>query len=268
MATSAGSLVRAAALAAGLTLGSVAAAWAQQPLASPPPTPQLMARYDFHLSAAALASDDQRFAWDTHWGGDFDLVDYVGGRLIFLVDYQAVLGDEFRPFDPHQGNYLLAVAGSARAGATEIAGVFHHVSRHLSDRPKRQSVAWNAVVGRVLRRFDIGEGSIDVRADVGKVVAIAFVDYTWLGVAEVTVRQPIAPHAAVYGRVFGETFGTDPSVADRGRQQGGRVEAGVRVSGTHGVIELFTGAAQVVDAFPLDRDPRRWVFAGFRLLNR
>jgi hypothetical protein len=142
------------------------------------------------------------------------------------------------------------------------------VSRHLSDRPKRESVAWNAVVGRVLRRFDLGDRSIDVRADLGKVVAIAFVDYTWLGVAEVTARQAVARQVAVYGRLFGETYGTDRSVADRGRQQGGRVEAGVRVSGSHGVIELFGGAEQVLDAYPLDRDPRRWAFAGFRLLNR
>jgi hypothetical protein len=163
---------------------------------------------------------------------------------------------------------VLAVAASARAGATEVLGVFHHVSRHLSDRPKRQSVAWNAVVGRVLRRFDLRGGSIDVRADLGRVVAIAFVDYTWLGAAELTARRTVAPHAAVYGRLYGETYGTDGSVAGRRRQQGGRVEAGVRVSGTRGVIELFAGGEQVVDAFPLDRAPVRWMFAGFRLLNR
>ena len=85
---------------------------------------EFLSRYDFHLSAAGLGSDDHaRFMWDTHWGGDFDLVDYVNGRLSFLVDYQAVLGNEFRPFDPNQGNYTLEVSGSVRLGRTELVGV-------------------------------------------------------------------------------------------------------------------------------------------------
>ena len=93
--------------------------------------------------------------WDTHWGADFDLVDYVKGRVSFLVDYQAVLGNEFRPFDPNQGNYMLEFSGSRRLGRTELVGAFHHVSRHLSDRPKRQAIAMNVLEGRVLRRFDV-----------------------------------------------------------------------------------------------------------------
>ena len=95
-----------------------------------------MSRYDFHLSAAAVAVNDPRFSWETHFGGDIDVADYVVGRSSILVDYEAVLGDEFRAFDPNQGNYTLEASSSARVGDTEIAGVFHHVSRHLSDRPE------------------------------------------------------------------------------------------------------------------------------------
>ena len=48
------------------------------------------------MTAAGLASGDERFTWDAHFGGAFDFVDYVHGRMYFLADYQAVLGSEFR----------------------------------------------------------------------------------------------------------------------------------------------------------------------------
>src|ERR1700722_7298839 len=90
--------------------------------------PDFFTRYDFHLSAAALSIDDPRFKWDTHFGGELDLIDYVVGRASIIADYEAVLGDQLRPFDPNQGNYTLEASSSVRVGDTEIVGVFHHVS--------------------------------------------------------------------------------------------------------------------------------------------
>ena len=101
-----------------------------------------------------LPTEDQRFSWDTYFGGDVDFLDYVVGRLSGLADYHAVLGDEYRPFDPNQAYYTLEVSSSYRIGETEIAGVFHHVSRHLSDRPKQLAIAWNVAGRGVLRRFE------------------------------------------------------------------------------------------------------------------
>jgi hypothetical protein len=245
---------------------------AQQPLPDPPEQVEFMSRYDFHLAAAGLGSDDHaRFMWDTHWGGDFDLVDYVRGRVGFLVDYQAVLGDELRPFDPNQGNYTLEFSGSARVGKTELVGAFHHVSRHLSDRPKRQAIAMNVLQGRVLRRFDVRGTTIDLRANLGRLLERAYVDYTWIGDVDVTVRRPLKRNVGTYGRVFGELYGVDeqddPVLTRRGQQHGGRVEAGIRLSGKGGALELFAGYERVIDADPLDRQARQWPFAGFRLVN-
>ena len=141
-----GSLIRRAALTSCFTVVAVARAGAQQPLAEPPSSGQFLSRFDFHLSAAGLAVDDPRFKVDTHWGGDWDLVDYVYGRLMFLADYEAVLGDQFRLFDPNQGNYTLEVSSSFRAGGAEFAGVLHHVSRHLGDRANRLAIAMNVAV--------------------------------------------------------------------------------------------------------------------------
>ena len=75
------------------------------------------------------------------------------GRLSGIVEYEAILGDEFRAFDPNQSCYTLEVSSSYRIKATEIAGVFHHVSRHLSDRSKTFPIAWNMAGARVLRQL-------------------------------------------------------------------------------------------------------------------
>jgi hypothetical protein len=267
MPDSVGSLTRRAALAACLTLVALPFASAQQPLADPPLAADFMSRFDFHLSAAGLEYEDPRFSWDTHWGGDFDLVDYVVGRATFLVDYQALLGNQFRPFDPYQSNYILEAAGSVRIGRTEVYGVLNHVSRHLGDRPKRIAIADNSLGPRVMRRFQSAATTIDVRGDLRKVIARAYVDYDWIGVADVTVRRPLNSHAALYGRGVAETYLIDQAIAGRDRQNGGRIEAGVRLKGSGAAMDLFAGYERVVDADPLDRTARRWAFAGFRLVG-
>jgi hypothetical protein len=263
-----GSLARRAAIVACVVFGLPAHAVAQQPLADPPRSVQFLSRYDLHLSAAGLASADDRFSWDTHWGGDFDFVDYVRGRWSFLADYQAVLGKEIRAFDPNQGNYTLAVSSSLRLGGTELAGVYHHVSRHLADRPKTVAIAMNAVLARVLRQVEAGGQTVQLRLDAGRVVQRAYVDYTWMAAGDVNVRRQVSPRVAVYGRGYGETYAVNGSVPNRGTQAGGRIEGGVRLSGRGGVLELFGGYERVLDASPLDRQAQRWAFAGFRLLNR
>jgi hypothetical protein len=272
MPDSARSVIYRALTGACFVLALTAPALAQQPLSDPPQQVEFLSRYDFHLSGAGLGSDDHtRFMWDTHWGGDFDLVDYVKGRLSFLVDYQAILGNEYRPFDPNQGNYTLEFSGSGRLGRTEFVGAFHHVSRHLSDRPKRQAIAMNVLEARVLRRFTLRDTTIDVRANVGRLVQQSYVDYTWIGDLDVTVRHSLKPHIGTYGRVFGELYGVndedEPLLTPRGNQRGGRAEAGVRLSGKGGAMELFAGYERVIDADPLDRRARHWPFAGFRLVK-
>lgn len=270
MSSSVGSLIRGAVAAACLTLISSASVLAQQPLDAPPSGAAFMPRFDWRMSAAALASGgDQRFAWDTHWAGDFDLFSWKRGRATFLADYQAGLGSEFRPFDTYQNNYLLEASGSVFVGKTEIAAVLHHISRHLGDRPKRQAVAENALGPRLMHRFTRGQTAVDIRVNVHKIIQKAYVDYTWMNDANVVVRRQLNPHATLYGRGYGQLIAIDKTIAGRDHQRGGRVEGGVRLSGNAAAaIELFAGYEQVIDADPLDRMTRRWAFAGFRLLGR
>ncbi|MGE5245005.1 MAG: hypothetical protein ACM3SQ_12320 [Betaproteobacteria bacterium] len=264
-----GSLKRHAAAAACLVMLSAGAAAGQTapPPAPAPDAPTFMSRYDVDLAAAALSIDDQRFSWDTHFGGNIDVVDYVSGRVNVLADYEAMLGSEYRPFDPNQGNYTLEGSASGRVGSVEIAGVFHHLSRHLSDRPKRFAVAYNAVGARVLDRVDVRGTLIDVRATVAKVIQHSYLDYGWTADLDLKALRPVNTAVAVYGRGTGRLYGIDQNVSQRDRQQGGRIEAGVRLQGRAGAVELFAGFEQRVDAYQIDLVPLRWGFAGFRFVK-
>ncbi len=275
-----GSFMRRAALAACLTLIVAAGAAAQtsQPVVSPAPSePDFFTRYDFHLSAAGLITStptpapvtpDQRFSSDAHFGGSLDFIDYVAGRTSLTIDYQAVLGDEYRPFDPNQGNYVLEVASSGRvAEDLEIVGVFHHVSRHLSDRPKRGAIAWNVAGARVLKRLTVVGMTVDGTLDLGKIVQHSYVDYTWIGELNILVRRPVSERLGVFAHGTGQFFAVD-GTASRGTQGGGLVEAGIRLNGKAGALELFAGYEKRVDADPLDRESHHWGLAGFRLLSR
>lgn len=259
-----------------LTLAAGASAQYTEPptFAPAPASPDFLTRYDFHLSAAKLAPStpdnlpDPRFVWDTHFGGDLDVVDYVTGRLSMLVDYEAVLGDAIRAFDPNQGNYTLEASSSVRVNGTEIAGVFHHVSRHLGDRAKLFPIAWNVLGVRVMRRVEVAGATADVTVGAGRVVQHSTVDYKWTGELDLLVRRPINQRVGLFARGTGEGFLIDSTLSNRGRQMGGKAEAGVRLNGPRGAVELFAGYERRIDADPLVFQPQRWALAGFRLLAR
>lgn len=226
-----------------------------------------MPRYDFYLSVAALAHDDPRFAWDTYFGGDVDVLAFAGTRVNALAEYEAVLGSEFRSFDPNQGNYTLETSVASRVKHTEFAAVVHHVSRHLSDRPKRFSVDWNTVGVRVRRQLAYSATAIDIRATLGKVFKRSYVDYDWIGDVEVAARRPLRSGVDIFGRGLCTVYASDAGTPDRARA-GVRLEGGVRLGGRDGASELFAGYEHRVDAYPLQRSAEGWAFAGVRLVSR
>ncbi len=243
-------------------------AHAQQPApASSVDAPEFFPRYEFHLSAASLAIDDNRFSWDTHFGGSLDFIDYSVGRFSARIDYEAVLGREFRSFDPNQGIYTLELSTSGRVGGIEVAGLLHHVSRHLGDRAKRFPIDWNAVGARVLRKVHAGGATADLEATVARIVTQRYVDYVWRADGDAMVRRPLAPHVGLFGHGSFEVFGVDHAVAGRGTQVGGLIEGGVRFDGPGGALELFGGFENRVDADPVDRQSQHWALAGFRFAS-
>jgi len=240
-----------------------------QPVVTPSNGIEFLPRYDFQLAASALAIDNQRFSWDTHFGGQFDVVDYGYGRLGARIDYEAVLGNELRIFDPNQGNYTLEGNASLRVGdSTEAVFVFHHLSRHLSDRLKLPAIAYNEIAGRLLHRIKLGDTTVDADVEGGWVNQHSYVDYRWFGELHLLARHPITPTVGVFVRGDGEMYGVDAAVYNRSTQYGGLGQAGIRINGRGAALEIFGGVERRFDAYPTSLDAEQWALAGIRVVSR
>lgn len=247
----------------------ILAAWATPAAAqNRGPIVSFLPRSAFHLSAEHLSGiDDIRFKWDTNFGGELDLVDYTYGRLIFLANYQAILGEEFQLFDPNQGNYTLQGGLTARLKQAEAGFVFHHLSRHLGDREKTFPVDWNMVGGWVNQAFLVNGTYIDLQGDLRWVVQHSFVDYRWEMDTHVRVDRLLTPGVGILAAGGVRYLGVDGTTG-RDNQTGFRAEGGVRFQGGGGAIELFVAGERRIDPYPTEFGTATWMTAGFRLLSR
>jgi hypothetical protein len=116
-------------------------------------------------------------------------------------DHRLSGGDgQFRPFDRFRATTLEASIRHASA-AIEAAVILHHVSRHISDRPKPFAVAWNLLGGRLLPG-QAGTTTFDVRPRAARHAALAWTMW-WMGEANLQVRHPFNPHAGVFAHGTG-----------------------------------------------------------------
>jgi hypothetical protein len=231
------------------------------------PTVEFLPRTVFHMGAEHLSGDDPRFVWDANLGGELDLVDFGRGRVTFFGDYEVVLGEELKAFDPNQGNYILEGSLSGRLPQVELAAVFYHQSRHLSDREKTQAVDWNMVGVRASRGWIVGAMHVQGRADVRGTVQRTLVDYRWEFDGRVRADRVLRPGAGVLLGGAIRHLGVDGRQR-RGDQTGFRLEGGVRFDGGAGAVELFVAGERRIDPYPLEFSTMSWVTAGFRLLSR
>lgn len=201
-------------------------------------------------------------------GVGVDLVDYPRGRLRFAADYEAVLGNELRPFEINHENFTLDGSASYRWRALTMAGAFQHVSRHLTDRPNPNIVAWNVLKARAQRRFRLGKAELGAELEAGSVLQHTFVDYAWTSDLRLELRRPITNRLAMFAGGVGHLVGVDEDRYGRGGQCGARLEAGVRIAGRAAALELFGGYERRIDGFPLERTRVRAFTFGFRLTTR
>ena len=234
------------------------------PSQDPSSAPEFLPRFDYYVGLEHLFSEERRFVWDANFGGDLDIVDYGLGRLRFVANYQTILGSEYRAFDPTQGNYVLEGSVSARTDAFELAGVFHHKSRHLSDRPKRYPVDWNMVGGRILGGSTRGKTELRGRVDILGVVEHTLVDYRWELETDVSARVALRPSLAVISAGGLNVLGVDGS-RNRGTQLGYRGEGGLRVDRRGAALELLIAVERRIDPYQLEFSTSTWVTAGFRI---
>ena len=224
-------------------------------------------RFDFRMGADHLSGDDARFVWDANFGGEMDFVDYGRGRMTFAANYEAVLGEQFRRFDVNQGNYLLDYSTSLRVHGVEVAALFHHMSRHLSDRFKRDPVDWNMLGARVRHAASRGAMQIRTQGDVLGVLLKSNVDYSWEANGGVSIRVPLRPRISAISAGSARLVGVD-GTRRRGTQRGARGEAGLRFEGQGGAVEVIVAAERRLDAYPLENSATSWFSAGFRFVSR
>jgi hypothetical protein len=246
---------------------------AQEPRATEPSQPskpavRALTHYDFHLNGSALSERSDDFDWIGDFGGDIDLIAVGPVGFNFLANYEVVLGRQFKPFDPMQGNYTLDLSFPIRVGSTEISPVFHHLSHHLGDRLKAFAVDWNTVGVRARHRFGIGKTALEADAWAGKVITTSYVDYTWQADAGIQAIRAVNPSLDIIVRGRAGFIGVDADVAGRDTQSSGRAEAALRFRGAGAHLELFAAYERRPDALPIAREPRTWTIAGFRLLSR
>jgi hypothetical protein len=258
----------AAALVTLVALGVSARASAQPDTSSRSLSPRFLTDYSFHLNGAYLGTGDPAFDWDADFGGDVDFLDYGAGRINLLASYRVTLGNELRPFDANQGQYDLEAAGTYRLRKTEIAGVLHHISRHLSDRFKQDATNWNMLGARVKRPFEVRGWHVDGRAWLLGVYERSQVDYrASIGVQADGLRRVSQRWSALLAAAVG-IIPVDPAVAGRQAQTGFRFETGARVEGQVGALELYAAIERRVDADLQVPGARTWSMLGFRLVNR
>jgi hypothetical protein len=227
---------------------------------------ELFPRFDFRFDGQYLTSSDPRFNWSFNFGADADVVDYGRGRATFRANYEAIAGEEFRRFDVNQGNYLLEGAVSLRLQPVEIALVWHHISRHVTDRPKRFPIDWNQLAGRIVANWAKHETAVRWETDVRATITKAFVDYRWEVESTARLRTPLSHRYAGVGSANVRVVSVDGS-RERGTQVAGRFEAGVRLNGRVAAAEVFAGVERRVDPYQLEFGTSSWFLAGFRLTS-
>jgi hypothetical protein len=153
---------------------------------------ELLPDVTLQLAGAAYVPAEDAFAWDTWIGGGAGLLRFKAATAYLTADVETILGRERREFDANQANYHLEGGLRIRYGRQLLIPFFHHVSRHLVDRPKTQLVDWNLVGVRVTGPLP---ASLPVAAryaaSVARTVHRRGVGYEWelVGVLDVEVAH-------------------------------------------------------------------------------
>jgi hypothetical protein len=251
---------------AALAVATATPAWAQVPrVVEPAARPGFLSRFDYHMAIETLSGDDPQFQWDADFGGEFDVYGAPRARFTTAFNYEMVLGEELQPFDPVQGNYAIELLGARRWGRLEGAVVFHHTSRHLSDRAKDFGIAWNLLGGQATWSAVTPDTTWQLQARGAAALTHDFVDYSGEFSAQALYRHALTSRIGVSGWASLVTRTIDGDVSPRRPQTGGRLEAALRVRGDAAVLEIFAGWERRIEADAFIARPMSWALLGLRL---
>jgi hypothetical protein len=258
-------------LAPALLLAFASRAFGQTEPRPAPPIPEskgLLTRAAFLVTVAGMETTDPRFSLVERSRADVDLAAYRRGRINLFIDTELVMGSERRAFDLNQANIIFETSASYRVGLFDIAGVVHHVSRHVVDREFDRVPAWHTIGPRIERTIVTPNSTTDIIADYGYVVQHTFVDYTWTSQLTLRVDRTVGRRAHLFATGRTGWVGVDRPVLGRTPQNGGRIEGGVHLPGQRALFDLFAAHERRVDGYPTSREPSSWLEFGFRLVTR
>jgi hypothetical protein len=95
------------------------------------------------LEAARYVPANEEFSWVGWIGASADIVEKGKWSAYFNPDVETILGHRVRSFEAVQANYSLEVGLRRELSRGRVSPFFHHVSRHIQDRTKIQSIDWN-----------------------------------------------------------------------------------------------------------------------------
>jgi hypothetical protein len=207
---------------------------------------------------------------DMHWmgwiGAGAGLVQTGGVTAYFTADVETIIGNTRRAFDASQANYHLEAGLRRAVGERHQAALFfHHVSRHLVDRPKVQAVDWNVLGLRFAGRRP-GRVPVGFAFGVGHTTLASLVGYRWeaTGHVDAALLSGKSGEAYVAGDARFVTVARSPAFPrgdflDRAAELGGRWRKGGRT------LETFVAWERRHDVFLEVPGARTRALLGFRI---
>ena len=214
------------------------------------------------------AGVETAFDWDLDMSIDFDVFDLGFSRFNVFGNFETIIGSELRAIDPNQSNYTVDLSIFFRLPRGELAGTFHHASRHLVDRARRDSVAWNMLGIAYGDRFSIGHLEVDTGVRSMGILRRHSMDYLGQFEAYVNMAHLITPTLAIIAGADAVIIPVKSEKFDQGTRNGGRAEAGMRFLAGAAAIDLFAAWERRIDASSVDRETVNWAQFGLRLAAR
>jgi hypothetical protein len=227
---------------------------------------ELLPDVSVHLEAARYAPVETDMHWMGWIGAGAGLIGVGATRAYFTADVETIIGNTRRAFDASQANYHLEVGMHRHLGARyEAAVFFHHVSRHVVDRPKEQAVDWN-VLGVRLAGQRPGRVPLAFNFGLGHTTLASLVGYRWEARGRLDAGFPIGEKSEAYltGRARYVTVERSEAFS-RGDFLDRSGEAGLRWRRGARTLETYAAWERRHDVFVVVPGARSRGLFGFRI---
>ena len=212
---------------------------------------ELFPEVTVQMTAARYAPTEDAFVWDGWIGAGAGLLRVGRATAYFTADVETIIGREKRTFDANQAAYHLEAGARIRFGRHLLDPFFHHVSRHLVDRPKVDAVDWNMVGLRIAGPLPGPLSSAGrYAASVGHTIQWSKVSYLWELTALLEVDVVSRPWGAAYLLASARAVSVkDPPVLARGSFVDFTGEGGLRFPRGGRNLAFFTAYERRNDVY-------------------